>query len=49
MAAERPVAAAVLAEDVRPPFGSWRRLYMFILAALLVEILGLWVVARTFG
>ena len=49
MEAEPPVAAPGVGEDIRPPLGSWGRLYALLLGTLAVEIVLLWVLARTFG
>lgn len=49
MAAERPSAPAAASEDVRPPLGSWGRLYTLVLSVLAMEIVALWLVARAFG
>ncbi len=49
MAADPPVATPVPDGDVRPPLGSWRRLYALVLGVLGLEIILLAVVARAFG
>jgi hypothetical protein len=48
MAAEQPAAAAPDG-DVRPPLGTWRRLYALVLGVLALEIILLALVARAFG
>jgi hypothetical protein len=35
-------------EDVRPPLGTWNRLYLLVIGMLAVEIALLWLLARTF-
>lgn len=49
MAAELPEAPAERGEDLRPPLGTWGRLYAVVLGALAAEIAILWLVARAFG
>jgi hypothetical protein len=49
MAAELPDATSDRNEDVRPPLGTWGRLYAVVLGALAAEIGMLWLVARAFG
>jgi hypothetical protein len=35
-------------EDFRPPTGSWPRLYALVVSVLLVEIVLLWLLSRSF-
>jgi hypothetical protein len=49
MEADQPAAAAVPDGDVRPPLGTWRRLYALVLGVLALEIVLLALVARAFG
>jgi hypothetical protein len=46
MAAEQPPPPA---EEIRPPLGTWGRLYALVLGALVVEMAALWALARAFG
>lgn len=48
MAAEPPPASAH-AEEIRPPLGTWGRLYALVLGVLAVEVGALWALARAFG
>ena len=47
MAAEPP-AAGDAEREVRPPLGTWNRLYAVVLGVLCVEIALLWLLARAF-
>jgi|GEM_PF-4404733 len=49
MAADKPATAAVPQADVRPPLGTWGRLYALVLGVLAVEIFLLALLARAFG
>jgi hypothetical protein len=49
MAADAPRPPLARAEDIRPPLGSWRRLYGLVLGALVLEVGMLWALARAFG
>jgi hypothetical protein len=48
MAAEQP-GPDPSTEDIRPPLGSWGRLYALLIGALALEIVLLWVLGRAFG
>ena len=49
MAAEKPATTAVSGGDIRPPLGTWRRLYALVLGVLALEIVLLALLARAFG
>jgi hypothetical protein len=48
MAAEPP-SEVDPAEDVRPPLGTWGRLYAVVIGTLVVEIVLLWALSRAFA
>ena len=47
MAAEPPPGDAE--QEVRPPLGTWNRLYALVLGVLVAEVALLWLLARAFA
>jgi hypothetical protein len=47
MAAEPPSGEAE--QEVRPPLGTWNRLYALVLGVAVLEVALLWLLARAFA